>query len=178
VDIVDEPEDLIKEIQDFHLMRLSISLRETFWTRRRSSKIGVIMQQLGNQSLLNNLFMVEIGMMGMGKALIHYDNELSHNIVQCIEIVNDVNESRKLKRKRVELWDVKDHWKMVKEVQAFTNGDMNTRSSKLDNNWEDAKNMEIWEIHMAMFVLEGNQFSKECGDAKKARVSKHILHYY
>jgi hypothetical protein len=38
--------------------------------------------------------------------------------------------------------------------------------------------MEIWENHMAMLVLESNQLSKECGDAKKVRVSKRILHYY
>jgi hypothetical protein len=38
---------------------------------------------------------------------------------------------------------------------------MDTRGSKLDSDWEDAKNMEIWEDHMAMFVLESNQLLKE-----------------
>ncbi len=140
--------------------------------------LGFIMQQLGNQSLLNNLFMVETGVMGMGEALIHSNNELNHNIIQSIEIVNDVNESSKLKRIRVELWDARNHWQMVEEAQVFTNGDIDTRSFELDSDWEDAKNMEIWEDHMAMFVSKGNQLSKECGDAKKARVSNCVLHYY
>lgn len=42
--------------------------------------------------MLNNLFMVEVGMMGMGEALVHSNNELSHNTVENIEIVNGVNE--------------------------------------------------------------------------------------
>jgi hypothetical protein len=45
--------------------------------------------------------MVETKVMGMGDDLIHYNNELSHNIVQNIKIMNDVNESSKLKRRRV-----------------------------------------------------------------------------
>lgn len=57
------------------------------WIGRRSSKMGVIMQQLGNWGLLNNLFMVEIGVTGMGEALVHSDNELNHNNVQNIEMV-------------------------------------------------------------------------------------------
>jgi hypothetical protein len=32
---------------------------KTIWTEKRSSKIGVILQQLRSQGLLNNLFMVE-----------------------------------------------------------------------------------------------------------------------
>jgi hypothetical protein len=40
MDVVDEWEDLNKKIQGFHLMKLSSSLRETFWTRKRSSKYG------------------------------------------------------------------------------------------------------------------------------------------
>jgi hypothetical protein len=53
--------------------------------------------------------MVKAGMMGMGEALVHFDNELSHNIVQNIEMVNDVNELSKLKKRKAELWDVKNH---------------------------------------------------------------------
>jgi hypothetical protein len=44
--------------------------------------------------------MVETGVMGMGEALIHSNDELNHNTVQNIETVNDVNESSKLKRRR------------------------------------------------------------------------------
>jgi hypothetical protein len=47
--------------------------------------------------------------MGMGKALVHSNNELNHNIVQNIHMVNDVNESSKLKRRKVEPWDVRSH---------------------------------------------------------------------
>ncbi len=54
--------------------------------------------------------MVEARMMGMGEALVHSDNELSCKIVQNIEMVNDVNELSKLKRRRIELWDVRNHW--------------------------------------------------------------------
>jgi hypothetical protein len=53
--------------------------------------------------------MVEIRVMGMEEALSHSDNELSHNTVQSIETMNDVNESSKLKRRRVELWNVRNH---------------------------------------------------------------------
>jgi hypothetical protein len=60
--------------------------------------------------------MVEVGMMGMGETLVHSNNELSHNIVQNIEMVNGVNELSKLKRRRVELWDVRNHWQMVEKV--------------------------------------------------------------
>jgi hypothetical protein len=54
---------------------------------------------------------------------------------------------------------------------------MDTRSSKLDNDWEDAKNMEIWEDHTSMFMLENNQLPKECGGTEKPKVTKCILHY-
>jgi ribosomal protein L5 len=60
--------------------------------------------------------MVEVGMMGMGEALVHSNNELSHNTVQNIEMVNGVNELSKLKRRRVELWDVRNHWQIVEKV--------------------------------------------------------------
>jgi len=33
--------------------------RETLWMSRRSSKMGLLLQQLGSQRLLNHLFMVE-----------------------------------------------------------------------------------------------------------------------
>jgi hypothetical protein len=36
--------------------------------------------------------MVETRVMGMGEVLIHSNNELSHDIVQSIETMNDVNE--------------------------------------------------------------------------------------
>ncbi len=68
------------------------------------------------QLRLNNLFMVEAGVMGMGEALVHFDNELSHNNNQNIEMVNDVNELSKLKRRKVELWDVRNHFQMVEEA--------------------------------------------------------------
>jgi len=59
----------MEEIQVFNLMITpSHSQRETFWTKRRSSKMGVIMQELRNQSLLNNLFMVKVGVMEVGEA--------------------------------------------------------------------------------------------------------------
>jgi hypothetical protein len=60
--------------------------------------------------------MVEVGMMGMGEALVHSNNELSHNTVENIEMVNGVNELCKLKRRRAELWDVRNHWQMVEKV--------------------------------------------------------------
>ncbi len=47
-DAIEEREDLIEEIQDFDLMKLGNSPKETFWTGRRSSNMGIIMQQLGN----------------------------------------------------------------------------------------------------------------------------------
>ncbi len=70
----------MEKIQDFVLMlKPSHSLGETIWTRRRSSKMGVIMQLLGNESSLNNLFMVEVGVMEVGDTQIHFNNELSNN---------------------------------------------------------------------------------------------------
>jgi hypothetical protein len=38
---------------------------------------------------------------------------------------------------------------------VLIDGDMDTWSFGLNNDWEDAKNMEIWEDHMTMFMLEG-----------------------
>jgi hypothetical protein len=55
---------------------------------------------------------------------------------------------------------------------------MDARSFKPNNDWEDAKNIDIWEDHISMSMLENNQLPKECGDAEKPRVSKCILHYY
>jgi hypothetical protein len=37
---------------------------------------------------------------------------------------------------------------------------MDTSSFESDDDWEDAKNMEIWEDHISMFVLENNQLPK------------------
>ncbi len=37
------------------------------------------MQLLGNESSLNNLFMVEVGVMEVGDTQIHFNNELSNN---------------------------------------------------------------------------------------------------
>jgi hypothetical protein len=66
----------------------------------------------------------------------------------------------------------------VEEVQALTDGEMRIESSIVVNDWEDAKNMEIWENNMSMLVLNGSQLLIECEEAKRARVRKRILHYY
>jgi hypothetical protein len=44
---------------------------------------------------------------------------------------------------------------------------MDKGSFVLNSDLEDAKNMEIWEDHMTMFVLEGNQLPEKCVDAGK-----------
>jgi hypothetical protein len=47
-----------------------------------------------------------------------------------------------------------------------------------DNDYEEFKNMEIWEDELSMMVLNGNQFLTKCEEKEKSKVNKHILHYY
>jgi hypothetical protein len=49
---------------------------------------------------------------------------------------------------------------------------------KENNDWEHSKNIEIWRDELNMMILNGKQLLDECNAKEKARVSKHILHYY
>jgi len=52
-------EDLMNEIQDCKMLQYIWKSRETLWTSRRSFKMGLLLQQLGSQGLLNHLFIME-----------------------------------------------------------------------------------------------------------------------
>ncbi len=73
---------------------------------------------------------------------------------------------------------IKSHWKLVEEAQAMVDEEEDHETFKEDNDCEECKNKEIWEDELNMTVLNGSQFPSECGEEKKSRVSKHILHYY
>jgi hypothetical protein len=57
-------EDLKDEILDCRLLQSSQLSNETKWIGKKSSKMELMLQQLGNQILLNYLFMVEVGEVG------------------------------------------------------------------------------------------------------------------
>lgn len=65
IDVSKANEDLKDEILDCRLLLQSRQLsNETKWIGMRSSKMELMLQQLGNQMLLNHLFMVEVGEVG------------------------------------------------------------------------------------------------------------------
>jgi hypothetical protein len=61
---------------------------KTIWTEKKSSKIGVILQQLRSQGLLNNLFMVEAGVSDKNDIHIDVHTMVIANISRCIEKVD------------------------------------------------------------------------------------------
>ncbi len=52
VDDVDD-DDFQKEIQDCEQIHPLCDMDEMFWTSKKSSKIGIFLQQLGNKKLIN-----------------------------------------------------------------------------------------------------------------------------
>lgn len=84
----------------------------------------------------------------------------------------------KSKRKHQDLWDVRTHWELVQQAQAIVDEGVNLEDLKIDNDWEDAKNMEIQEDNMNMLVLNGSQLFVDYEETKKARIGKKILQYY
>jgi hypothetical protein len=60
VDVVEEEDQMWDEIQNCKLLQVNWKYNETFWGCRWSSRMGRVLQQLGSQSLLNNLFMVDV----------------------------------------------------------------------------------------------------------------------
>jgi len=51
-------EDLKDEISYCKLLQSSRLLNETIWIGMRSSKMGLMLQQLGNQQLLSHMFVM------------------------------------------------------------------------------------------------------------------------
>jgi hypothetical protein len=67
---------------------------------------------------------------------------------------------------------------LVEEAQVMVDEEINHETFGEDNDYEEFKNMEIWEDELSMVVLNGNRFLTKCGKKEKSRVNKHILHYY
>ncbi len=59
MDVIEANEDIIEDIQDCKLLQSTQQSGETIWTSKRSFKMGLLLQQLGSQGLLNHLFIVE-----------------------------------------------------------------------------------------------------------------------
>lgn len=73
---------------------------------------------------------------------------------------------------------VKSHWKLVEKAQAMVDDEEDHETFKEDSDCEECKSKEIWEDELNMTVSNGSQFLVECGEEKKSRVNKRILHYY
>jgi hypothetical protein len=77
-------------------------VNEKLWTGRRSSKIGMIFQQLNNKRMFNQLFMVETS----EEATIAEDaNTHTKSMEIQIESRGGRIENPTLKRRKKELWD-------------------------------------------------------------------------
>jgi hypothetical protein len=80
--------------------------------------MGLLLQQLGSEGLLNHLFMVEhIERVMTKKArFANIDAKHDNNIVVFEKEIQDIKNKATRKRKLQELWDVKSHWKLVEEA--------------------------------------------------------------
>jgi hypothetical protein len=67
---------------------------------------------------------------------------------------------------------------MVDEAQALVDEVEGNKGLEGDNDWEYAENMEIWDVELCLFVLNGNQIPIDCDEGERSRIGKHILYYY
>jgi hypothetical protein len=95
-------DDFQKEIQNCGWMQPLCDVGEMWWTSRRSSKIGIFLQQLGSRNLINQLFMVEL----VERAI---DIEIIEAPIESMEIQIESRKGRAknytFKRRKKELWD-------------------------------------------------------------------------
>jgi hypothetical protein len=85
IDVSKVNEDLKDEISYCRLLQSNQLTNETKWIDKRSSKMGLMLQQLGNQMLLNHLFTVEVGEVGTTSKGMDWTNKL---IVFDVELPN------------------------------------------------------------------------------------------
>lgn len=150
-------ENLQEDIQDCKLIQTDWTIEETIWTKKRSSKMGVILQQLKSQRLLNNLFMVEVGLSDNNEIHTDVGAIVVASTSGCIEKVDARQEVITQKQRRQEFWDVRPHWQLIDEVQLLVDGAKKSESFKTNSDWEHSKNMEIWDDEMCLVVLNRNQ---------------------
>jgi hypothetical protein len=88
----------------------SSTLTKTIWTKQKSSKLSIVLQQLGNHGLLNNLFMVEVG--GNDEDEVHTDVEIfiTDNMKEGMERMDARRGENEQKTRRREFWDVRTPW--------------------------------------------------------------------
>lgn len=67
---------------------------------------------------------------------------------------------------------------MVNEAQALVDEAKGNKGLKADNDWEYAKNMEIWDDELCLCVLNGNQIPMDCDEGIRLRIGKCVLYYY
>ncbi len=81
-------------------------MNEKLWTRRRSSKIRIILRQLNNKRMFNQLFMVETS-----EEVIIVEDANTHTKSMEIQIESKGGriENPTLKRRKKELWDTHMH---------------------------------------------------------------------
>jgi hypothetical protein len=53
------------------------------------------------------------------------------------------------------------------EAQALVDEVEGNKGLKVDNDWEYAKNMEIWDVQLCLFVLNGNHIPIDCDEGEK-----------
>jgi len=85
IDVSKVGENLKDEIPNYRLLQSSWLSNETKWISKRSSKMGLMLQQLGNQILLNHLFVVEVGKVGTTNEGMDQTNNI---IVFYVELPN------------------------------------------------------------------------------------------
>jgi hypothetical protein len=85
IDVSKANEDLKDEIPYYRLLQSSLLSNETKWIGKKSSEMGLMLQQLGNQILLNHLFMVEVGEVGTTNECMDPSNNI---IVFDVELPN------------------------------------------------------------------------------------------
>lgn len=81
----------------------------------------VILQQLGSQGLLNNLFMVEARVSNDDELHTNDDTIVIHNTQKCLE-KRDAQQEAITQKRRQELWDVKTHWQLIDKAQVLIDG--------------------------------------------------------
>jgi len=101
VDATEPNEDLVNEIQDCKMLQYIWKSRETLWISRRSFKMGLLLQQLGSQGLVNHLFMVERVELVLTKEarFVNINAKYDNDIVVSKEEIQDIRNKALGKRK-------------------------------------------------------------------------------
>lgn len=143
--------------------------------------MGLLLQQLGSQRLLNHLFMVEFVEPIPTKitGLTNIDVRQDNNIVVSEEEVQNRRNKATRKKKYIRIVGCQKPLEVCWKGTSHGYDEVDHESwYGEDNDCEEYMNKKIWEGELNMIVLNGNQFLAKCGEENKSKVNKHILHYY